>query len=279
MSDIHEGTEAIPTSAPVVALPPKTLSIPEMALVILIGASGSGKSTFAARHFRPTEILSSDHYRAVVGDDPNEQGVTKAAFDALHYIAGLRLKLGKLTVIDATNVKPQDRAHLLKIAKDHDVMPVAIVLNVPERVCQERNAARPDRQFGPHVVRNHMKALHSGLRTLEREGFRHVYILSQDEIERARIERTRIWSDRRAETGAFDLVGDVHGCLDELLELLERLGYQPDTEAGARERPTGARVAEPGEARRSGPQAGMRHPEGRRVIFLGDLVDRGPKVV
>jgi protein phosphatase len=254
MSEVREGTEEIPTSAPVAA-PPKTLSIPEMALVVLIGASGSGKSTFAARHFRPTEILSSDHYRAVVGDDPNEQGVTKAAFDALHYIAGLRLKLGKLTVIDATNVKPQDRAHLLNIAKDHDVMPVAIVLNVPEHVCQERNAARPDRQFGPHVVRNHMKALHSGLRNLEREGFRFVYMLSQDEIERARIERVRIWSDRRTETGTFDLVGDVHGCLDELLELLERLGYQPDAEAG------------------------LRHPGGRRVIFLGDLVDRGPKIV
>jgi protein phosphatase len=134
MSEVYEGTEEIPTSAPAAALSPKTLSIPEMALVVLIGASGSGKSTFAARHFRPTEILSSDHYRAVVGDDPNEQGVTKAAFDALHYIAGLRLKLGKLTVIDATNVKPQDRAHLLKIAKDHDVLAAAIVLNVPEHV-------------------------------------------------------------------------------------------------------------------------------------------------
>ena len=255
MSEIQEGNEEIPTDAPVAAPPPKMLTIPEMALVVLIGASGSGKSTFAARHFRPTEILSSDHYRAVVGDDPNEQSVTSAAFDALHYIAGLRLKLGKLTVIDATNVKPQDRAHLLKIAKDHDVLPAAIVLNVPERVCQERNAARPDRQFGLHVVRNHMKALHSGLRNLEREGFRYVHVLSQEEIERAHIERVPIWSNRRAETGAFDLIGDVHGCLDELLELLTRLGYQPD--AGA----------------------GLRHPEGRRVIFLGDLVDRGPKVV
>jgi protein phosphatase len=233
-----------------------TLEIPELCLVVLIGATGSGKSTFAARHFKPTEILSSDHYRGVVGDNPNDQTISKAAFEALHYIAGIRLRLGKLTVVDATNVKPQDRAELLKIAREHDVLAEAIVLNLPERLCQERNAARPDRQFGPHVVRNHVKALHMGLRGLEREGFRNVTVLSSVEaIDAARIVRVPMWSDRRSETGPFDIIGDVHGCLDELLELLAQLGYQPDEEAGAR------------------------HPAGRKVIFLGDLVDRGPKIV
>ena len=224
--------------------------------MVLIGATGSGKSTFAARHFKPTEILSSDYYRGVVGDDPGDQTVTKEAFDALHHIAGLRLKLGKLTVIDATNLKPQDRAELLKIAREHDVLAQAIVLNLPERLCFERNLARPDRQYGPHVVRNHVKALHMGLRGLEREGFRYVSILNSVEaIDAVRIERVPLWSDRRSETGPFDIIGDVHGCFDELLELLAQLGYQPDDSAG------------------------LRHPEGRRVIFLGDLVDRGPKVI
>ncbi len=232
------------------------LEIPELCLVVLIGATGSGKSTFAARHFKPTEILSSDHYRGVVGDNPSDQTLSKAAFEALHTIVGIRLRLGRLTVVDATSVKPQDRAELLEIARAHDVLAVAIVLNLPERVCQERNAARPDRQFGPHVVRNHIRALHTGLRGLEREGFRSVTVLNSVEaVDAVRIERVTLWPDRRGETGPFDIVGDVHGCLDELLELLTQLGYEMDDEVG------------------------LRHPAGRRVIFLGDLVDRGPKIV
>jgi len=232
------------------------LRVPALSLVALIGVSGSGKSTFAARHFAPTEVLSSDHYRAVVGDDPNDQAVTNAAFDALHHIAGLRLALGKLTVIDATNVKPQDRAGLVHIAHEHDVLPVAIVLDMDERVAQARNAMRPDRQFGAHVIRNQAQALRRGLGGLAREGFRQVYILrSADEINAVRIERTPLFSDYRSEHGPFDIIGDVHGCYDELRELLGLLGYQDDATSG------------------------MRHPDGRRVIFVGDLVDRGPGVV
>ena len=255
MSDATEESQPA-APAPDAVRDRSTIEVPELCLVVLVGATGSGKSTFAARHFKPTEILSSDHYRGVVGDDPGDQTVTKEAFDALHHIAGLRLKLGKLTVIDATNLKPQDRAELLKIAREHDVLAQAIVLNLPERLCFERNLARPDRQYGPHVVRNHVKALHMGLRGLEREGFRYISILNSVEaVDAARIERVPLWSDRRGETGPFDIIGDIHGCFDELLELLAQLGYQPDDEAM------------------------FRHPEGRRVIFLGDLVDRGPKVI
>src|SRR5579872_4146695 len=234
----------------------RKIDIPALSLVVLIGASGSGKSTFAARHFLPTEILSSDAYRAIVGDDPNDQTVTPAAFDALHHIAGLRLALGRLAVVDATNVKPQDRAALVHIARQHDVLPVAVVLNVDERLCIQRNAARPDRQFGPQVVRNHVQQLRRGLRGLQREGFRQVVILNApEEIEAVRIERVPLFTDRRADTDPFDIVGDIHGCYDELRELLALLGYVDDAEAG------------------------LRHPAGRRAIFLGDLVDRGPGIV
>jgi protein phosphatase len=234
----------------------RTLRIPDPSLVVLIGATGSGKSTFAVRHFRSTEVLSSDYYRGVVADDPNDQRASGPAFEALHFIAGLRLRLGRLTVVDATNVKPQDRAHLVQIAREHDLLPVAIVLNLPQQVCLERNASRPDRQFGPHVVRNHIAQLRRGLRGLEREGFRYVYVLDSPEaIDAARIERTPLWCNRVAEKGPFDIIGDVHGCFDELSELLDRLGYMADAE-GVR-----------------------RHPAGRRAIFLGDLVDRGPAVV
>jgi protein phosphatase len=234
----------------------RVLEIPDRCLVAIVGATGSGKSTFAARHFAPTEVLSSDHYRAVVSDDPNDQSVSSAAFDAIYHIAGLRLALGRLTVIDATNVKPQDRTRLLQVAHAHDVLAVAIVLNLDERICAARNAVRPDRQLGPHVVRNHVTQLRRGLHGLEREGFRYVYVLNTPEaIDAVRMVRTPLWTDRRSDTGPFDIIGDVHGCYDELCELLDRLGYGDDAEAG------------------------MRHPQGRRVIFLGDLVDRGSKIV
>ena len=119
------------------------ISIPNLSLVVLIGPSGSGKSTFARRHFRPTEILSSDACRAMVGDDENDQAVTKDAFEVLRFIAGKRLALGRLTVIDATNVQPEARKPLVELARQYHCLPVAIVLDLPERICQERNAGRP----------------------------------------------------------------------------------------------------------------------------------------
>jgi polynucleotide kinase-phosphatase len=236
--------------------PARALTIPDLCLVALIGPTGSGKSTFAARHFKPTEALSSDTFRGIVGDDPNDQSVTAAAFDALHYVAGLRLGLGRLVVVDATSVKPQDRAALIRTAREHDVLPVAFVLNIDERICVERNKTRPDRQLGERVVHNHVQQLRRSMRGLQREGFRYVYYLnSPEEVDAVTITRTPLWTDRRDDAGPFDIIGDVHGCYDELLELLAHLGYSIDDEAG------------------------MRHPDGRRVIFVGDLVDRGPKVV
>ncbi len=162
------------------------ISIPNLSLVVLIGPSGSGKSTFARRHFRPTEILSSDACRAMVGDDENDQAVTKDAFEVLRFIAGKRLALGRLTVIDATNVQPEARKPLVELARQYHCLPVAIVLDLPERVCQERNAGRPDRDFGPHVVRNQKAQLRRSLRGLRKEGFRHVFVLeTPEEVEAA----------------------------------------------------------------------------------------------
>ena len=152
------------------------ITIPELSLVVLIGPSGCGKSTFARRQFKPTEVLSSDGFRALVSDDENEQAATDDAFAALHFVAARRLARGKLTVIDATNVQPEARKPLVSLAREYHVLPVAIVLDLPERVCHERNRARPDRDFGPHVVRNQRSQLHRSLRGLGREGFRHVHV-------------------------------------------------------------------------------------------------------
>jgi protein phosphatase len=236
------------------------IKIPEFSLVLLLGPSGSGKSTFAARHFAATEVLSSDRFRGWVSDDENSMDATEDAFDALRYVAGKRLKRGRLTVIDATNVQPFARKPLLDLAREYHALPVAIVLNLPERVCQDRNAARPDRDFGPHVVRNHRRDLRRSMKGLRREGFRYVYELtSPEDVEAVAVERTKLWPDKRDEHGPFDIIGDIHGCMDELAELLGQLGYKQATDSS------------------DGTVSAYRHPEGRRAVFVGDFVDRGPR--
>ncbi|HEV7764223.1 MAG TPA: polynucleotide kinase-phosphatase [Thermoanaerobaculia bacterium] len=230
-----------------------TLKIPELALVVLIGPSGSGKSSFARKHFKPTEIISSDFCRGLVADNENDLTASGDAFDLVHTIARKRLQRGNLTVIDATNVEPEARKQLINIAREFHVLPVAIVLNLPPKLCHERNASRPDRQFGAHVVRNHSAALRRALRFLGREGFRYVYEFdSVEKIDSVEFTRERLYNNRKDEHGPFDLIGDIHGCFDELQTLLQSLGYDV-TETTAR------------------------HPQGRKAVFLGDLVDRGPK--
>jgi protein phosphatase len=232
------------------------ITLPELSLVVLIGASGSGKSTFARRHFKPTEVLSSDYCRGLVSDDENDQSATKPAFEVLHFIAAKRLAAGRLAVIDATNVQPEARAPLLKLAREYHVLPVAIVFNLPEKICQARNRQRPDRDFGPHVIRQQTQNLRRSLRGLEREGFRHVFVLNSPEaVDSAVIERQRLWNNLKHLHGPFDIIGDVHGCFDELAALLTQLGY--------------------GITPREGGYA-VQPPDGRQAIFLGDLVDRGP---
>lgn len=110
-----------------------TISIPKLSLVVLIGPSGSGKSTFARKHFLPTEVLSSDACRAMISDAENDQTVTYDAFAVLHFIAAKRLALGRLTVIDATNVQPEARKPLVELARQYHCLPVAIVLNSRKR--------------------------------------------------------------------------------------------------------------------------------------------------
>jgi len=241
------------------------ISIPNLSLVVLIGPSGSGKTTFARKHFLPTEVLSSDACRAMVSDDENNQAVTNEAFALLHYIAGQRLALGRLTVIDATNVQTEARKPLVELARKYHCLPVAIVLNLPERLCQERNRTRDERDFGPHVVRQQHSQMRRSLRGLAKEGFRHVFVLqSPEEVEAATVERVPLYNDKRHEHGPFDIIGDVHGCCDELESLLRQLGYREAT----------LEVHSPIWGNRS-----YAHPQGRKAIFVGDLVDRGPRIL
>lgn len=227
----------------------RTLPVTDLSLVVLIGASGSGKSTFARRHFKPTEVISSDFCRGLVADDENDQSASGDAFDVLHYIAGKRLAAGRRTVVDATNVQQESRRQLIELAREYDVLPIAIVLDVPEEVCAERNASRTDRADMPRrVIQRHIRELRRSLRHLEREGFRKVHVLrGVAEIENAEVRTEKRFNDLTHLTGPFDIIGDIHGCASELETLLGKLGYADGT-----------------------------HPEGRTAVFVGDLVDRGP---
>ena len=235
------------------------LEIPDYCLVVLIGASGSGKTTFARKHFAATEVISSDTCRGLVSDDPTDQTATKDAFEILEFIARKRLAARRLTVIDATSVRREDRAHLVRLAREYHALAVAIVFDLPERECHARNAGRPDRDFGPHVVRNQVRSLRRSIKRLGREGFRYRYSFrSEEEVDAAVVARQPLWTDRRGEAGPFDIIGDVHGCFDELVSLLADLGYR---------------------VRENGGGYAVSHPDGRRIVFLGDLIDRGPGIV
>jgi polynucleotide kinase-phosphatase len=235
------------------------IDVPELSLVALVGISGSGKSTFARTRFKPTQVLSSDFFRGLVADDENDQSASADAFEVLHYVAGKRLAAGRFTVVDATNLQSHARAGLVKVAREHDVLPVAIVLDVPESLAWERTEAREDRTFGRQVLTRMHRDLRRSLGQLAKEGFRKIHVLrGVDEITAAEIRYEKLFNDRRDEHGPFDIIGDVHGCRAELESLLGRLGWELIRDD----------LGRPVDAR---------HPEdGRKAVFVGDLVDRGP---
>ncbi|MGE0025487.1 MAG: polynucleotide kinase-phosphatase [Thermoleophilia bacterium] len=235
---------------------PRVLDLPAFSLVLLIGASGSGKSAFAAKHFLPTEVVSSDACRAMVADDPDDQTASDDAFALLEFIVATRLRAGRLTVIDATNARRHDRARLIALGREHHALLAAIVLDMPASLCLERNLQRPDRHLPVPVIRRHVREVRRSLRGLRGEGFRTIHHLtSQEEVDAAVVRRRRLWNDHRDLHGPFDIIGDVHGCCDELEALLAELGYVP------------------------GDDGVPRHPGGRIAILLGDLVDRGPRIL
>lgn len=227
------------------------IEIPEFCLVALVGGTSSGKSSFALKHFKPTEVLSSDFFRGMVCDDENSQNVSGDAFDLLYYAANKRLNNMKLTVIDATNLQQSARKQVIDLAREQNVHAAAIVLNLPEEIMQERNKARPERNFPERVIRQHCRDVNRSIRGLKREGFRFVYVInSLEQLENTEIVRTKLWNDKRDLHGPFDIIGDIHGCCDELEMLLDKLGY----------------------VKTDGVYS---HPDGRTAAFLGDFCDRG----
>lgn len=235
--------------------------IPNFALVVLIGASGAGKSSFAARHFRDTEILSSDALRGLVSDDEANQEASKDAFELLNKMTAMRLKRRKLTVIDATNIRAEDREELVDLANKYHAPPVALVINPGAEICLAQNASRTKRRVPDDVISEQLMVLRGSLSQIDDEGFRVIHRLeSAEEILSSQIEKVPVGTDKRHITGPFDVIGDVHGCCDELVALMEKLGYD---------------VSFSGEgAARS---VSVKPPGNRKAVFVGDLVDRGPK--
>ena len=238
------------------------INIPKTSLVLLVGVSGSGKSSFAQKHFEKYEIVSSDICRGIVSNDENNQSATNDAFEVFNFILSKRLQNGLLTVADATNIQQEARKKLLNIARSFHVLPVAIVFDLPQELCEKRNEERTDRKISSGVLRHQMQNLKHSLKNLKKEGFKKLYILrSEEEVNSVtEIIREKLYNDKTDMHGPFDIIGDVHGCYDELVELLQKLNYKTDS------------------VNDDGKNYGFNvsHPENRTAVFLGDLVDRGP---
>ncbi len=237
------------------------ITIPELSLVTLIGVSSAGKSTFAQRFFKETEIVSSDYCRAMVSDDENSLSSTQDAFDLAHFIIGKRLKRGNLTVMDATNVKADARKPLIALCKKHHVVPVAIILDTDKKVCKERNEQREDRDLGDYVINRQYRQIKQSVKNLKKEGYRFIYTITPEDIKNIEIERQKMYSNKKEVTNPLDFIGDVHGCFDELTTLLKQLNYTIETHKD-KSINYGYTVTP---------------PEDRKAVFVGDLTDRGPR--
>lgn len=231
----------------------RRIEIPHNALVMLVGPSGAGKSTFAHKHFRRTEIVSSDVCREMVSDSMENQACSRAAFELFHLWIEKRLELGRLTVADSTALNDGARGELREIAARYGAPVVVLAFASPLELCVQQNGERT-RYVPHHVIERHHTQMQAVLAKLEAEGYHavHVVIPRYEDVEIAVVRDGIIYGP------GFDVIGDIHGCYDELIELVcGRLGYQLS----------------------DGNEPTLTHPENRRLVFVGDFTDRGPKSV
>ena len=146
-------------------------------LVVLVGAAGSGKSSFAARWFDPSEVLSSDAFRELLSGDASDQRATKTAFSIIHREVTKRLGAGRSVVVDATNAERHARRALLARAGFAGVPAVAVIFALPREVVLARNAARPERVVDPEIVERHLARVEAALQTIPEEGFATIVVV------------------------------------------------------------------------------------------------------
>jgi protein phosphatase len=156
----------------------RELRLPRNTLVVLSGAAGSGKSTFASKHFLPTQIVSSDQCRALICDDPTDQAVSGAAFDLMHNILEKRLRLGRLSVADATHLKPEERRPLIKLAGRFGFTTAVLAFDVPLGLCVARNGRR-ERVVPEQAIRTQHALMEKTLRSIDGEAFDFVFVLDE----------------------------------------------------------------------------------------------------
>lgn len=235
------------------------ITLPEISVVLLLGASCSGKSTFARNHFRKEDILSQEQFLRMVAGEDHSPRAHEDATAALNYILEKRLRNGLLTVVDGRHVSQASRKHLRQLAKKNYVPMVGIWLDLSEEVLRARLEGSGSERTSINQIRQQKEELEKYDLGMKAEGFQAVYRLrSEEEIDEVSFNIKPHASNHKKLTGPFDLIGDVHGCLDELILLLGHLGYN------VKRRTDGKGWYQ------------VAAPEGRQAIFVGDLVDRGP---
>lgn len=227
------------------------IEIPPKALVMPVGPAACGKSTLGWKFFPPRSIVSSDECRAMVSDDPTNQECNQRAFDLFHRWMEHRLALGKLVYADATNLTPSARKPLREMAAQYGVPVIVVRFDVPEEECRKRNLAR-ERRVPDHVITKHVAQARTAIGDLEREGYEQIITVGMDDNT---IVSLSSYPPVLRATG-FDIIGDVHSCADELLYLLNSLGYTTTLDSDDR--------------------VIWAHPQGRKLVFVGDITDRGP---
>ncbi|MFJ5716939.1 polynucleotide kinase-phosphatase [Neobacillus sp. NPDC093127] len=250
-----------------------TINLPHAGIVLLVGPSNSGKTTLLnqliqEKQILASEVVSSDQFRILVSDvefinwnqrskleadalfDEYQQ-ISKEAFEAMDYLVAKRCRLNKLTFIDATHLRDNEREKYLQMAKKYHVPAIAIVLNLPETELLRRDLVR-DSPRGKNRIRQQYQHFKKTLRFIKKEDFRRCYVFGEEELQVLNVNRLE--NPLLIDVGkGIDFIGDIHGCYEEFIELLRKLGYE-ESEAGY-----------------------FVHPEGRKILSLGDVMSRGPR--
>lgn len=226
------------------------ISMPRTTLLVLCGVPGCGKSTFAWRYFKHSAIVSSDQCRVMVSDSETNMAASSEAFRLFSHIIERRLSLGRFTVADSTALTKRARRDLLRIGRKYGFNVTLLIFDLPEDVCLARNAGR-ERRVIEAVIAGMLQDLRRTIKSARDEGFDNVHIISEADTINSSFA-IKVNSHEVTLPGPFDIIGDVHGCYDELVMLLQKLGYRKRFNY-------------------------YTHPAARKAVFLGDLTDRGPR--